>query len=55
VPQNAQYYAAFGAVVFGMSDPKADEGVYRGPEPLREYLTTAARRASGATRPAARW
>jgi activator of 2-hydroxyglutaryl-CoA dehydratase len=26
VPQNAQYYAAFGAVVFGMSDAKARRG-----------------------------
>jgi activator of 2-hydroxyglutaryl-CoA dehydratase/predicted nucleotide-binding protein (sugar kinase/HSP70/actin superfamily) len=49
VPQNAQYYAAFGAVVFGLSDAKAEEGVYRGPEPLRDYLTNGRKARLGAS------
>jgi activator of 2-hydroxyglutaryl-CoA dehydratase/predicted nucleotide-binding protein (sugar kinase/HSP70/actin superfamily) len=38
-PQNAQYYAAFGAVVFGLADAR-DKGpaVYKGIDGLREYI-----------------
>jgi predicted CoA-substrate-specific enzyme activase len=39
VPQNAQYYAAFGAVMYGMHEP-AHVGVYAGMERLREFITT---------------
>lgn len=37
-PDNAQYYAAFGAVVYGLADAP-DAGVYRGMEPLKSYIT----------------
>ncbi len=37
VPENAQYYAAYGAVLFGKYEP-ADVGIYRGIEPLREFV-----------------
>ena len=33
VPKNAQYYAAYGAVLFGLHEP-ADVGAYRGLDPL---------------------
>jgi len=33
VPENAQYYAAYGAVLYGMEEP-ANSGRYRGREPL---------------------
>ena len=36
VPENAQYYAAFGAVVFGMDEP-AGVGVFKGLEELKNY------------------
>jgi activator of 2-hydroxyglutaryl-CoA dehydratase/predicted nucleotide-binding protein (sugar kinase/HSP70/actin superfamily) len=39
VPENAQYYAAFGAVKFGISEGIANcEARYRGLEPLREFI-----------------
>ncbi|HEY8924919.1 MAG TPA: BadF/BadG/BcrA/BcrD ATPase family protein [Polyangia bacterium] len=37
VPQNAQYYAAFGAVMYGMYED-ASVGVYRGLDPLKEFI-----------------
>lgn len=37
VPENAQYYAAFGAVMYGMHEP-ADVGIYRGIEPLKTFI-----------------
>ncbi len=40
VPDDAQYYAAFGAVVFGLRDKSgAAPPVYRGLEALKEYCT----------------
>jgi activator of 2-hydroxyglutaryl-CoA dehydratase/predicted nucleotide-binding protein (sugar kinase/HSP70/actin superfamily) len=36
-PENAQYYAACGAAIFGIEEPQ-DTGVYRGLEPLREFI-----------------
>ena len=36
IPHNAQYYAAFGAVVFGIDEP-ADVGIYGGLEGLEKY------------------
>ncbi|MCO4743779.1 MAG: CoA activase [Proteobacteria bacterium] len=37
-PDNAQYYAAYGAVVFGLADaPNA--GLFRGIDPLKEYIS----------------
>jgi activator of 2-hydroxyglutaryl-CoA dehydratase/predicted nucleotide-binding protein (sugar kinase/HSP70/actin superfamily) len=38
VPQNAQYYAAYGAVVYGLQEP-AEVGTYRGLDPLKEFIT----------------
>ncbi len=39
-PDNAQYYAAFGAVVYGVTDAAAkDEGHYLGLDGLKEYMT----------------
>jgi activator of 2-hydroxyglutaryl-CoA dehydratase len=39
-PENAQYYAAFGAVLFGLADTRGDEddARYRGMDGLKEYL-----------------
>ena len=39
-PDNAQYYAAFGAVVYGLSENRleADDARYRGMDGLKEYL-----------------
>ena len=39
VPDNAQYYAAFGAVMYGLHEPEG-VGVLRGLEALHEYITT---------------
>jgi len=39
VPQNAQYYAAFGAVMYGLHEAEG-VGVLRGLEQLHEYITT---------------
>jgi len=38
VPQNAQYYAAYGAVMYGLYEA-ADVGVFKGMERLREFIT----------------
>jgi activator of 2-hydroxyglutaryl-CoA dehydratase/predicted nucleotide-binding protein (sugar kinase/HSP70/actin superfamily) len=38
VPENAEYYAAYGAVLFGLHEP-ADVGRYRGLEPLKEFIS----------------
>ncbi len=40
-PKNAQYYAAFGAVVYGLADHNEDQpdlGRYRGLDGLRDYM-----------------
>jgi activator of 2-hydroxyglutaryl-CoA dehydratase/predicted nucleotide-binding protein (sugar kinase/HSP70/actin superfamily) len=37
VPKNAEYYAAYGAVLFGMHEP-AEVGRYLGLDPLREFI-----------------
>ena len=54
VPDDAQYYAAFGSVLFGMLDVgQAEEVAYRGLDPLKEFIGTGrlARMAAGAGRP----
>jgi activator of 2-hydroxyglutaryl-CoA dehydratase/predicted nucleotide-binding protein (sugar kinase/HSP70/actin superfamily) len=40
-PENAQYYAAFGAVVFGMAEAADDPGMarYAGLDGLKQYIT----------------
>ncbi|MFW5437342.1 BadF/BadG/BcrA/BcrD ATPase family protein [Paenibacillus apiarius] len=37
VPDNSQYYAAYGAVLYGLHEP-ADVGVYMGLEKLKEFI-----------------
>jgi len=37
VPENAEYYAAYGAVLYGLHEP-AGVGVYRGLSPLKEFI-----------------
>ncbi len=37
VPENAQYYAAFGAVMYGLHEA-AEVGKYRGLDPLKEFI-----------------
>jgi predicted CoA-substrate-specific enzyme activase len=38
VPENAQYYAAYGAVMYGLHEP-ATVGLYQGMEKLKEFIT----------------
>ncbi|MDQ0256993.1 putative CoA-substrate-specific enzyme activase [Evansella vedderi] len=38
IPDNAQYYAAYGAVMYGMFEP-AHIGVYKGIEDLKKFIT----------------
>ncbi|WP_428263814.1 BadF/BadG/BcrA/BcrD ATPase family protein [Haliangium sp.] len=38
VPENAELYAAYGAVLYGMHEPE-EIGRYRGLDPLREFIT----------------
>ncbi len=37
VPENAQYYAAFGAVLYGLHEP-AEVGAYRGLDHLKDFI-----------------
>ena len=37
VPENALYYAAYGAVLYGMHEP-AGTGIYAGLEPLKQFI-----------------
>jgi activator of 2-hydroxyglutaryl-CoA dehydratase/predicted nucleotide-binding protein (sugar kinase/HSP70/actin superfamily) len=37
VPKDAQYYAAYGAAIYGLNEP-ADVGLYRGLDPLKEFI-----------------
>jgi activator of 2-hydroxyglutaryl-CoA dehydratase/predicted nucleotide-binding protein (sugar kinase/HSP70/actin superfamily) len=37
VPKDAQYYAAYGACMYGLHEP-ADVGLYRGLDPLKEFI-----------------
>jgi activator of 2-hydroxyglutaryl-CoA dehydratase/predicted nucleotide-binding protein (sugar kinase/HSP70/actin superfamily) len=47
VPEHAQYFAAYGAVVFGIHEP-AGVGRYRGLEPLRQFVLSGRKAALGA-------
>lgn len=38
IPENSQYYAAYGAVIYGMHEP-AETGVYKGTEGLKTFIT----------------
>jgi activator of 2-hydroxyglutaryl-CoA dehydratase/predicted nucleotide-binding protein (sugar kinase/HSP70/actin superfamily) len=48
VPENAQYYAAYGAVIYGLYEP-AEVGLYQGLDGLREYITTGRKAKLGAS------
>ncbi|AKV03776.1 hypothetical protein AKJ09_10439 [Labilithrix luteola] len=48
VPENAQYYAAFGAVLYGLHEP-AEIGWLKGLGDLREYITTGRKARLGET------
>src|SRR5262249_24098751 len=37
LPENAQYYAAFGAVLYGLHE-EASVGLFRGLDPLKEFI-----------------
>ncbi|MEQ1502137.1 MAG: BadF/BadG/BcrA/BcrD ATPase family protein [Myxococcota bacterium] len=49
VPQNAQYYAAFGAVVFGLADVAPEDCRYRGIDGLRDYIANGRKSRLGAS------
>jgi activator of 2-hydroxyglutaryl-CoA dehydratase/predicted nucleotide-binding protein (sugar kinase/HSP70/actin superfamily) len=38
VPENAQYYAAFGAVLYGLHEPK-EIGLFKGLDPLKQFIS----------------
>ncbi|MDQ0217854.1 hypothetical protein J2S21_000946 [Peribacillus cavernae] len=38
IPENAQYYAAYGAVMYGLHEPQG-VGVYKGLEDLKTFIT----------------
>ncbi len=48
VPQNAQYYAAFGAVMYGLHE-EASVGVYRGLDALKEHVASGRKAKLGET------
>jgi predicted CoA-substrate-specific enzyme activase len=48
VPENAQYYAALGAVLYGLHE-EAHVGVFTSVEPLSEYITTGRKARLGET------
>ncbi|MBP9113991.1 MAG: CoA activase, partial [Polyangiaceae bacterium] len=48
IPENAQYYAAFGAVVYGLGEA-AELGVFNDVAGLREYITTGRKARLGET------
>ncbi|MEQ1564555.1 MAG: BadF/BadG/BcrA/BcrD ATPase family protein [Myxococcota bacterium] len=49
VPSNAQYYAAFGAVLFGLTDVATVSDRYRGLAPLDDYLQNGRKARLGAS------
>ena len=54
IPEDSQYYAAYGGVLFGMADISgAEDSCYRGLDPLKEYMTSgrAERLAASAGKP----
>lgn len=48
VPENAQYYAAFGACVYGLAEA-ADVGIYTGLDGLRDYMLNGRKARLGAS------
>ncbi|MFH0344720.1 MAG: BadF/BadG/BcrA/BcrD ATPase family protein [Chromatiales bacterium] len=47
VPKDAQYYAAYGAAIYGLHEP-ADVGLYRGLDPLKEFIANGRKAKLGA-------
>jgi activator of 2-hydroxyglutaryl-CoA dehydratase/predicted nucleotide-binding protein (sugar kinase/HSP70/actin superfamily) len=47
VPNDAQYYAAYGAAIYGLHEP-ADAGAYRGLAPLQEFIANGRKAKLGA-------
>ncbi|MBX7148331.1 CoA activase [bacterium] len=48
VPENAQYYAAYGAVLYGLYEP-ADVGLYKGLDDLKNFIQFGRKEKLGAT------
>src|SRR3954452_21621535 len=48
VPDNGQYYAAFGAVMYGLYEP-AEVGAYRGIDDLKEFIASGRKSKLGAS------
>jgi activator of 2-hydroxyglutaryl-CoA dehydratase/predicted nucleotide-binding protein (sugar kinase/HSP70/actin superfamily) len=47
VPKDAQYYAAYGAAIYGLHEP-AEVGLYRGLDPLKEFISNGRKAKLGA-------
>jgi activator of 2-hydroxyglutaryl-CoA dehydratase/predicted nucleotide-binding protein (sugar kinase/HSP70/actin superfamily) len=47
VPKDSQYYAALGATIYGLHEPK-DVGIYRGLDPLKTFIADGRQAALGA-------
>jgi len=47
VPKDAQYYAAYGAAIYGLHEP-AEVGLYRGLDPLKEFIANGRKAKLGA-------
>src|SRR6185295_16183688 len=47
VPKDAQYYAAYGATIYGLHEP-AEVGLYRGLDPLKEFIANGRKAKLGA-------
>ena len=47
VPKDSQYYAAYGAAIYGLHEP-ADAGLYRGLDPLKEFIANGRKAKLGA-------
>jgi len=47
VPRDAQYYAAYGAALYGLHEP-AGSGLYRGADPLEEFIRSGRKERLGA-------
>src|SRR5579864_2433120 len=47
VPKDAQYYAAYGAAIYGLHEP-AEAGLYRGLDPLKEFIANGRKAKLGA-------
>ena len=48
VPKDAQYYAAFGAAIYGLHEPAERRACYRGLDPLKEFIANGRKAKLGA-------